>query len=476
LKAESLTLFINSGFLDIAKVPELLDLENKINACTVFLSRMSNLLGGFQKDLGLVSSEIAVLQNRSEVLSRDLKNRQLVQSKLSNVLENTLVTPKLIKEIVESEVNEAYLVSLSSLNTIMKYIKSNKSSHIRAFKDVGPELERLRNKTSEKGREFFLEKFKVLRSSSTNLQMIQTNILLKYTPLNQFLMTWNPDVAKEVRGHYIYAISKYYQTLLEKYTKVIGKLMIPIADKTDCMGSDESKDQGFLSFFRGSMSGPPPAPGSTEPVNSFSIYSGHGRTSILKDAQAPVILAHVAEAQSTRYPIEVVMRSITRMLLDTLTTEFHFLNSFFYNEKKRLGTETAVSHAVFQQIMDPVFKSMNSVLTNWCQSSYDALGLACTFAIGDLHLKLIEERKLDIPMVPLFYQDLQNMIFARYQELVQNHAESLKKSKPTPRDTTPHFVSSPFLFFFMLFLFDEMVSACLLSCKTVVIWQISLKV
>jgi hypothetical protein len=53
-----------------------------------------------------------------------------------------------IRKICEGEVNEFFLQHLMELNKKMTYVKSQKGSHIRALKDVGPEMERLRLKVS----------------------------------------------------------------------------------------------------------------------------------------------------------------------------------------------------------------------------------------------------------------------------------------------------------------------------------------
>lgn len=50
------------------------------------------------------------------------------------------------RKIYQGEVNDFFLQHLSDLNLKMTYVKMHQGKHIRAFKDVGPELERLRLK------------------------------------------------------------------------------------------------------------------------------------------------------------------------------------------------------------------------------------------------------------------------------------------------------------------------------------------
>jgi len=54
------------------------------------------LLGGFQTDLGSISSEIQVLQDKSLSLSTKLRNRKVVQAELGNFLDEIVVPPELV--------------------------------------------------------------------------------------------------------------------------------------------------------------------------------------------------------------------------------------------------------------------------------------------------------------------------------------------------------------------------------------------
>jgi hypothetical protein len=69
-----------------------------------------------------------------------------MQQQLNEVLEGMTVSPDLIKKIYQGEVNDFFLLHLAELNKKMTYVKANQGKQIKAFKDIGPELERLRQK------------------------------------------------------------------------------------------------------------------------------------------------------------------------------------------------------------------------------------------------------------------------------------------------------------------------------------------
>lgn len=125
-----------------------MDLHGQIKSCDEILETMENLLSIFQTDLGNISTEIQTLQTKSVSMSIQLKNRMAVESQLNELLEGILVTPQLIRKIYDGEVDDTWLAALGDLNSKMYHAKARQGRHIRALKEVGPELERLRIKVS----------------------------------------------------------------------------------------------------------------------------------------------------------------------------------------------------------------------------------------------------------------------------------------------------------------------------------------
>jgi hypothetical protein len=111
---------------------------------------MENLLSIFQTDLGNISTEIQTLQTKSVSMSIQLKNRMAVENHLNDLLEGILVTPQLIRKIYDGEVDDTWLAALAELNSKMYHTKARHGRHIRALKEVGPELERLRIKVIDR--------------------------------------------------------------------------------------------------------------------------------------------------------------------------------------------------------------------------------------------------------------------------------------------------------------------------------------
>ena len=76
-------------------------------------------------------------------------------------------------------------------------------------------------------RAFFLALFQPIRKSvTTNMQVIQTSVLLKYSPLFAFLQRQASDVAQEVQRSYIGAARMYYETGFRRYARSLGFIKV----------------------------------------------------------------------------------------------------------------------------------------------------------------------------------------------------------------------------------------------------------
>jgi hypothetical protein len=84
-------------------------------------------------------------------------------------------------------------------------------------------------------RAFFLALFQPIRKSvTTNMQVIQTSVLLKYSPLFAFLQRQASDVAQEVQRSYIGAARTYYETGFRRYARSLG--FIKVGQLLDAVG------------------------------------------------------------------------------------------------------------------------------------------------------------------------------------------------------------------------------------------------
>ncbi|KAL7202658.1 hypothetical protein ACSBR1_034181 [Camellia fascicularis] len=135
----------------------------------------------WKAEIGSISSDIKVLQEKSMDMGLKLKNRKVAESKLAKFVEDIIVPPRMIDIIVDGEVNDEYMRTLENLSKKLKFVEADlmvKTS--KALRDVQPELERLRQKAVSKVFEFIVQKLYALRKPKTNIQILQQSVLLKY--------------------------------------------------------------------------------------------------------------------------------------------------------------------------------------------------------------------------------------------------------------------------------------------------------
>ncbi|KAJ3265746.1 hypothetical protein HDU77_004014 [Chytriomyces hyalinus] len=428
----------------VAKRASLADLEMQVKDCDAMLASMVHLLEGFQLDLDKISAEIRDLQERSNDMSLKLKNRTGSQEHLSKVLEGLVITPDLIKKICEGEVNEFFLQHLLDLNKKMAYVKSQKGAHIRALKDVGPELERLRLKATEKIREFLLKKIDSLKTPNTNISIIQQNHLLKFKELYWFLLERYSEAAQEVRATYTTTTQQYYLASFEKYVKSLSSVQTIIADKGDLIGSAESQGTGSGGGWTAGMTGLF-SNKNNQLKNRSNVYSLGERVQVLTTEDAGIILAHVAEEQRLKFPYEVIFKSINRLLMDNASSEYMFSTEFFFSTWRR-GSKMAVADpatigTVFADIFEPTLKFLQSALKQYIDASFDAVGVLLCIRLNSFHARLMQKRR--IPCLENFMNLLNILLWPRFQAIMDLHIESLRKvgKVSVTKDCHPHFIT-----------------------------------
>ncbi|XP_015690866.1 vacuolar protein sorting-associated protein 52 A isoform X1 [Oryza brachyantha] len=417
----------------IGESENLVSLHDQIHDCDNILSQMETLLTGFQTEIGSISSEIKVLQEKSMDMGLKLKNRKAAECKLSKFVEDIIVPPRMIDIIVDGEpipdaptgginhclkVNDEYMKTLETLSRKIKFIEADamvKSS--KALKDVQPEVERLRQKAVSKIFEFVIQKFYALRKPKTNIQILQQSVLLKYKYTIVFLKEHAKEIYTEVRAAYIDTMNKVLSAHFRAYIQALEKLQLDIATSTDLLGV-ETRSTGFL-FTIGK-----------EPLKSrSSVFALGERINILKEIDQPALIPHIAEAKSQKYPYEVLFRSLQKLLIDTATSEYLFSDDFFGEE--------SLFNDIFAGPIQVVDEHFNAVLLN----CYDAIGIMLMIRIIHQHQLIMFKRR--IPCLDSYLDKVNLSLWPRFKMVFDLHLNSLRNANFKTLwedDVHPHYV------------------------------------
>ncbi|XP_071703715.1 vacuolar protein sorting-associated protein 52 A-like [Rutidosis leptorrhynchoides] len=400
----------------ITESDNLVSLHDQIRDCDIILSQMETLLGGFQVEIGSISSDIKILQEKSLDMGLKLKNRKVAESKLAKFVEDIIVPPRMIDIIVDGEVNDEYMRTLEILSKKLKFVEVDsmvKTSN--ALKDVQPELERLRQKAVSKVFEFMIQKLYALRKPKTNIQILQQSILLKYKYVISFLKEHGKEIYNEIRAAYTDTMNKVLSAHFRAYIQALEKLQLDIASPTDLIGVDTSTSL----FSRG-----------REPLkNRSAIFALGDRISILKQIDEPSLIPHIAEASSKKYPYEVLFRSLHKLLMDTATSEYVFCGDFFGDE------------SVFYEIFSGPFGVMDEHFGTVLPNSFDAIGIMLMIRITHQHQLIMSRRR--IPCLDSYLDKVNISLWPRFKMIFDMHINSLRNANVKTLwedDVHPHYV------------------------------------
>ncbi|KAH6778696.1 Vps52 / Sac2 family [Perilla frutescens var. hirtella] len=400
----------------IKESDNLISLHDQIHDCNTILLQMEKLLSGFQVEIGSISSDIKVLQERSMDMGLKLKNRKAAESKLAKFVEDVILPPRMIDIIVDGEVNEEYMRTLEILSRKLKFLEIDtmvKTSKM--ITTVQPELEKLHQKAVSKVFDFIIQKLNALRRPKTNVQILQQSILLKYKYVILFLKEHNTEVYRDIRAAYIDTMNKVLSTNIHAYIQALVKLQLDVATATDLIGVDT---RSTSLFSRG------------EPLkNRSAVFSLGDRINILKEIDEPALIPHIAEASSKKYPYEVLFRSLHKLLMDTAASEYLFCDEFF--------REQSMFCDIFAGPFSVIDEHLNTILPNF----YDAIGLMLMIRIIHQNQLIMSRRRL--PCLDSYLDKVNISLWPRFKMVFDMHLSSLRNANIRTLwedDVHPHYV------------------------------------
>jgi hypothetical protein len=419
------------------------ELHGEIKACDGILANMETLLGGFKNELGNIGNEIQTLQDQSNKMGIQLRNRLSTQNQMSAVIDGALVSPELIHKICNGQINDVWISHLIDLNNKMTFIRNHYGKSIHIFRDVIPELEKLRLKACDRIREFLIEKIKSLRNPSANIAIIQQHILLKYKDLYWFLLERHGEAATEVRAVYVNTVGNYYHTLFEKYAYTLVKLQTVGPEAGEFLGAvagemDYSASSYLPSFglFK------------STPTSKSNVYSLGDRVNLLLNGDSGIILLHVAESTNQRYPFESIFKSLNRVLLDNASSEYVFTYEFFVSPKNRTKTGhkgtggPAMASAVFDETFKPTSSIIMTIVKEYTESTFDAIGLLMSIRLNQQHGLIMAHRR--IPCLDDYINAVNLLLWPRFQSIMDMHIDSVKRASASRclpnKDVHPHYM------------------------------------
>ncbi|KAJ6628776.1 hypothetical protein B0H10DRAFT_1777258 [Mycena sp. CBHHK59/15] len=431
-----------------SRAKDFVELHDQVETSVTLLNSLEAFLSTFQKDLSAVSGQISDLQDRSKDIENRLKSRRKIEKPLSNLISDITIPPYLATLILDSDVGESWILAIEDFERLLDTAKGR--SRVKAARDLGEVSEGLRIVAATKLRAFFLALFQPIRSNvTTNMQVMQTSVLLKYRPLFAFLQRQAPNVAHEIQRSYISAARVYYETGFRRYARSLGWIKSRSVEKLETIVSSE-RDTTF------------------DPERlSYAKIEGPG-----------VTLAYMADDKTHVTPTEALVRSLLLVFMDNATAEYTFVTSFFTVEsllappeiknalfspgllspdgrdrqmsnagsergdrRNRAGSvvsasgmasmaavvkeEKASSDAIWKQIMDPVLEYTQAFLASTLDPVPPAVPLLTMIRLTEDVMAEIQKRAC--PSVESFVFGLRLKMWPVFQKAMTEHVDALKK-------------------------------------------------
>ncbi|KAI0796778.1 Vps52-domain-containing protein [Abortiporus biennis] len=286
-----------------AKARDFVELHDQVQTSVNLLDTLESFLSTFQKDLSAVSGQISDLQDRSKDIENRLKSRRKIEKPLSNLLVDLCIPPPLATLILDTNVGESWIPAIADFERQLMSLKVR--GRVKAARDMADVVEGLRIVAATKLRGFFLNLLQPIRTSmTTNMQVMQTSVFLKYRPLFVFLQRHASTVASEVQRAYIGAARTYFETGFRRYIRSLAVIKARTVEKAETIVTNA---------------------GETTRDPEINVQ----RLQHARIDGPGVTLTYMAEEKTYKEPIESLLRSLFLVLMDNSTAEYTFVSTFF---------------------------------------------------------------------------------------------------------------------------------------------------
>lgn len=387
-----------------------MDLHKSIAACDQVLKSVETYLNSFQADLAAVSAEIETLQQRSANLNTKLESRKEVEKLLGPHVETLAVAPTTIRRIIDGPIDDTWIKALEDVEKRSKLLeaKAKTGSETKSASDLRPIVKDLKDRATERVRDYVVTQIKALRAPGVNAQLLQQNAFLRYKDAFAFLSRHQPQLGEEISQAYINTMRWYYLHNFTRYKNSLDKLKLHVVDKTETLANEDAARKAT------SLGGTKQA---GAPHDAFSIGR---RMDILRSTATHALTSHVAEEDRSTHYLEVPFRAFNLTLVDNASAEYSFLSEFFVKQSFH------VVNRKFVEIFEPTLGLGQALTKQLVDTSLDALGILICVRLNQHFSFELQRRK--VPSMEGYMNGTSMSLWPRFQMVMDVHCESLRKA------------------------------------------------
>lgn len=274
--------------------------------------------------------------------------------------------------------------------------------------DLRPLIKDLKDRATERVRNYVVAQVKALRAPGVNAQVLQQNSFLRYKDAFAFLSRHQPQLGEEISRAYINTMRWYYLHNFTRYKSSLDKLKLHVIDKNEALANDDvTKRGGVLG-------------GSRIPAAPHDSFSLGRRMDILKSTSTNVLSSHVAEEDKSIHYIEVPFRAFNLTLMDNASAEYSFLTEFFAKQPFQ------VVNRKFVEIFEPTLALGHSLTKQLIDPTVDALGVLICVRLNQHFAFELQRRK--VPSMEGYINGTSMLLWPRFQMVMDAHCESLRRA------------------------------------------------
>lgn len=382
----------------------------------------------FNRQLTEFTSDLGFIRNKSSELKSLLEYNSTKLANVSPLVNDLIISPSVINDIVHGKVNESWLDGIAYLRDkqqiYAKYLKSDGIAVPRDFDRLCDVLEYLKVVILEKSRRFVVHQIKLLRSHQpVPSQQIQKR-MIEVKEIFQFIVENDHSLALELRQAYAYSMRWYYKAYFGRYTRSLTILQFKNIDSQYALGNglsntsiNRSSAFGISNYLTASYGR---SAGTITDESIQEYFQVDKRISLLTQEDNTVMVSQIAENNTMQNYIEIGYKNLNLAILDNCRVELEFVKTFF-----QVGDNQEESLGLVEQIFQNTFNEALEYTRQLIQHTYDLFGVLINIRVTQ-QLQL-ESDKHHLTVMKDYFDSQLMILWPKLQQLVDFQCESLRK-------------------------------------------------
>ncbi|VTZ70388.1 vacuolar protein sorting-associated protein 52, putative [Plasmodium chabaudi chabaudi] len=189
---------------------------DKIEKCNNTYNDVDTLLSKYKNNIKTISDDIKNIENLTNSMDDKIQNRKKILELLNVYIKIILVTPQLINDITNNEIDDIFINNIHILNKKIENCRHCLYDSYPSINSSYTELEKLKSKAINKIYNFFLSKLNDIINKKGTIYTVQEQ-LIKFHMLNSFLYNNNKNAYTYIIKEYITILNRTYYNLFQAY-------------------------------------------------------------------------------------------------------------------------------------------------------------------------------------------------------------------------------------------------------------------